>query len=203
MLARCARCRQVIYRPNASLANRLTAAIALAALVLYPLGILLPVMRLEQLGHFRETSIWAGTVSLLTHNQIAVGLIVLVCSIVVPVCKLAGLLVLTARWPAIRIHHQARIYRLIENAGRWGMIDVLLVASGRERADAGHVGVVVEKPNGLGARSRDPTVMADPSTGFVVDAALGLHFVRLPRRYRTESRMDAGKEAQPRGRLGV
>lgn len=128
MLARCARCRQVIYRPNASLANRLTAAIALAALVLYPLGILLPVMRLEQLGHFRETSIWTGTVALFTHHQIAVGLIVLVCSIIVPVCKLAGLFVLTARWPAIRTHHQARIYRLIENAGRWGMIDVLLVA---------------------------------------------------------------------------
>lgn len=127
-LARCARCREIVYRPDRSIANRLTAAISLAALLLYPLGIFLPVMKLEQLGHVQNTSIWEGTVSLLTHHQIAVGLIVLVCSVVVPVCKLVGLLIITAPGNILREHHQARIYRAIEIAGRWGMIDVLLVA---------------------------------------------------------------------------
>lgn len=129
-LARCARCREVVFRPGRSIANRLTAAISLAALLLYPLGVLLPVMKLERLGHVQNTSIWDGTVALLTHHQVAVGLIVLVCSIIVPVCKLVGLLVLTAPAPGklLREHQQARVYRAIELAGRWGMIDVLLVA---------------------------------------------------------------------------
>lgn len=126
--ARCVRCGAVVYRAGSSDAGAYCAAVALAALVLYPLGIMLPVLRLEQLGHVHETSIWAGGISLLTHGQVLVGLVVVLCSIVIPLLKLAGLLVLTARWPALRRHHQARLYRWIELAGRWGMIDVLLVA---------------------------------------------------------------------------
>ena len=75
-----------------------------------------------------ETSIWTGSISLLTHGQITVGLIVLICSVVIPILKLIGMFVLTIRPDALRRHHRARVYRWIEVAGRWGMIDVLLVA---------------------------------------------------------------------------
>lgn len=126
--ALCARCGDTVYRPDGMLSNRLCAAFALAALICYPLGVTLPVMRLEQLGHVRDASIWDGTVSLLTHGYIVIGLIVLICSVVVPILKVAGLFVLTARPAKLREHHQARVYRLIELAGRWGMVDVLLVA---------------------------------------------------------------------------
>ena len=127
-VARCARCGEGVVHGGVRHGNRLCAAIALAALILYPLGIFLPVMRLERLGHVKETSIWAGSISLLTHNQVVIGLIVLVCSVVIPLLKLGGLFVLTARWPALRKKQQARMYRWIEIAGRWGMVDVLLVA---------------------------------------------------------------------------
>ncbi|MBI1367347.1 MAG: paraquat-inducible protein A [Planctomycetes bacterium] len=126
--ARCARCGHRIQRAGDPSSNRLCAAIALAALLFYPLGISLPVIRLEQLGHIHESNIWSGCISLMTHGQLGIGLVVLVCSIIIPVLKLVGLLVLSTRPRTIGAEHQARMYRWIEIAGRWGMIDVLLVA---------------------------------------------------------------------------
>src|SRR6185503_19432694 len=51
-----------------------------------------------------------------------------VCSIVVPLTKLGGLLALSATPSSWRARHRALTWRLIDAAGRWGMIDVMLVA---------------------------------------------------------------------------
>lgn len=126
-VSRCTRCAEVLDRPGHH-GNDLAAALALAALILYPLGVALPVLRLEKLGHVHETSILSGSLSLLTHGQIVIGLAVIICSVVIPLLKLAGLLVLCSEKTLLATHHQARIYRWIEIAGRWGMMDVLLVA---------------------------------------------------------------------------
>ncbi|QNN22292.1 paraquat-inducible protein A [Planctomycetales bacterium ZRK34] len=131
--ARCARCGDVIVhgahiRGRGWGRNRLCAALALAALICYPLGVTLPVLKLERMGFVNEASIWAGSIEMLSQGQWFVGLIVLVCSVVIPVLKLAGLFVLASRPRMIGRHHQSRMYRWIEIAGRWGMIDVLLVA---------------------------------------------------------------------------
>ena len=122
------RCGQLLCRPGSDTRNQACAAVALAALILFPLGISLPVLHLQQLGHAHEASIWAGSISLLAHGQVAIGLVVIVCSIVVPLLKLGGLLLLAGRWRILRMHAEARVYRGIELAGRWGMLDVLLVA---------------------------------------------------------------------------
>lgn len=128
MEARCVRCGGVLYRPGASDATRLCASLAAAALICYPLGVGLPVITLEQFGHVHQTSIWAGSLAMLAAGQWFVGLVVLVCSVVIPLAKLAGLLVLTLQPGLLYRHHRARLHRWIELAGRWGMIDVLLVA---------------------------------------------------------------------------
>ncbi len=128
-VARCHRCDDIIEHGDRwASGNQLCAAIAAAALILYPLGITLPVLRLERFGHVSETGIWVGGVELLTNGQVAIGLIVIVCSVVIPMLKLLGLFMLTSGWPDLRVHHQATMYRWIELAGRWGMVDVLLVA---------------------------------------------------------------------------
>jgi len=127
-VARCTRCGEVVHREGGADANRLCAAVAVAALILYPLGISLPVLRLRQLGHVHETSIWNGSISLLTHGQVLVGLAVLICSVVIPVVKLAGLLLLCSPGGWLASRHKARMYRWIDRVGRWGMMDVLLVA---------------------------------------------------------------------------
>jgi paraquat-inducible protein A len=105
-----------------------TGAFALSALILFPVAVSLPIMEIERFGHRSEASIWAGSVGLLRHGEFLVGAVVLVCSILLPVTKLLGLTVLV--WGARRMQrrHLAWTYRWIEWTGRWGMLDVLLIA---------------------------------------------------------------------------
>ena len=105
-----------------------TAAIAAAALILYPLAVSLPILRIEQLGHTQASSVLGGIVTLFEHGHLVVGLIVLVCSVVFPVTKLAALVTLSAGGWGLVERHQALTYRLVDWTGRWGMLDVLLVA---------------------------------------------------------------------------
>jgi paraquat-inducible protein A len=128
MEARCARCHHGLRRGGGSTGNRLASFTALAALMIWPLAISLPVLRLQRLGHINEASIWSGAVALLEHGQWLVGIIVIACSIVIPLAKLLGLLYLGMASPSRLAHHRARLYRWIELLGRWGMVDVLLVA---------------------------------------------------------------------------
>lgn len=107
---------------------RLTAALAAAALILYPLAISLPVMRVERFGHVTQASIWSGSLSLLRQGQWFVGSVVLGCSIILPAFKLMGLLAVTLGPRVLSRRHRASTYRWIEWTGRWGMLDVLLIA---------------------------------------------------------------------------
>jgi paraquat-inducible protein A len=109
-----------------------TAAFALAALIMYPPAMLLPVLELRKLGHARSSTIWSGTVELLAHGQVFVGGVVFLCSVVIPVLKILGMLGLwwTVRRPGngVSARTRALTFRVIDWVGRWGMLDVLLVA---------------------------------------------------------------------------
>lgn len=129
MRACCVRCGTALHRRStAARSNTRTAAIAAAALVLYPLAVGLPMVRVEKFGHYNEASVLEGIATLLGSGHIVVGLIVLLCSIVLPLGKLAALLVLSAGGLHLRSEHRALTYRIVEWTGRWGMLDVLLVA---------------------------------------------------------------------------
>lgn len=104
------------------------AAISLAALILYPLALALPVMRIERLGHEHASSIWGGMVDLLADGQWFVGVAILLFSIVTPISKLAAMFVLCSGERMLAPSHRALTYRAVEFLGRWGMADVLLVA---------------------------------------------------------------------------
>ncbi len=129
MRACCPRCRGTLRAGAAPGAGRArTAAIAAAALVLYPLAVTLPVIRIERFGHTHEAGILEGVVTLLGQGHLLIGVIVLLCSAVFPVAKLAALLALSIGGLGLARHHQALTYRLVDLTGRWGMLDVLLVA---------------------------------------------------------------------------
>jgi paraquat-inducible protein A len=126
--ARCCRCAGlVLCGRKCSRGNLGALAAAIAALLLYPLAISLPIMRLERFGHSTEASIWAGSIGLLREGQVFVGGLVFVCSVVLPLAKL-GLLVVLCTSQRFSDRHRAGFYRALEAAGRWGMLDVLLVA---------------------------------------------------------------------------
>jgi len=108
--------------------NSRTAALATAALIIYPVAVGLPMLRIEKFGHTNATGIIEGAVTLLTGGHVVIGLIVLLCSVVFPLAKLAGLLMLCSGRFLKQTRHRAFTYRLVEWTGRWGMLDVLLVA---------------------------------------------------------------------------
>ncbi len=123
----CPRCEATIRgHTRRAVSNSRTAAIATAALILYPLAVSLPLIEIEQFGHTQASSVLQGVTALLAGGHVAVGVVVLLCSVILPLAKLAALLVLSTG--ALGDRHQVLTYRLVEWAGRWGMLDVLLVA---------------------------------------------------------------------------
>ncbi len=125
----CRRCRSHLERRSPSRNASTVAALALAGLILYPFAILLPVLRLEEMGHATTTNIWDGMVSLFASGQLLVGVIVLIGSVVAPLGKLGAMLALCLGDLLLHRRHQAFTYRAVEWLGRWGMLDVLLVAT--------------------------------------------------------------------------
>ncbi|MCC6908818.1 MAG: paraquat-inducible protein A [Phycisphaerales bacterium] len=105
-----------------------SAAFALAALILYPAAMLLPVIEIEQMGHTHGATIWSGVVDLLAEGSILVAVIVLLCSIVIPLAKILATFLICSGEMFLHGRHRAMTYRMLEWIGRWGMVDVLLVA---------------------------------------------------------------------------
>jgi paraquat-inducible protein A len=106
--------------------RRLAGSLALSALILYPAAILMPMMRIETLGHSTQASILKGVITMLADRHYFVGMVVLVFSLVLPPLKLLALLALSAG--VMRGSHQARLHHWVELLGRWSMLDVLVVA---------------------------------------------------------------------------
>ncbi len=85
-------------------------------------------LRIERFGYLHEASILEGTASLLASGHVLVGVIVLLCSVIFPLGKLVALLILSAGGLQMKHRQRAFTYHLVEWTGRWGMLDVLLVA---------------------------------------------------------------------------
>lgn len=126
-LARCQRCRTPLHYGHRRRDNYVSAATASAALILFVPAVTLPIMRLEQLGHVHDSSILGGAITLAQHGDVVVAGVVLLCSVVIPVGKLLALLWLSCG-PRLSAPRLALTYRTVEHLGRWGMVDVLLLA---------------------------------------------------------------------------
>ena len=124
-LARCPRCHSQIKQRMQ--AQHICMSFALAGAMLYPFAIFMPIMRIEKLGHLQSSSIWSGCEHLIRNGYWFTGLIVVLCSIILPIFKLVGL-ILISRKRFLQSQHRSLTYHLIELSGRWGMLDVMLVA---------------------------------------------------------------------------
>jgi paraquat-inducible protein A len=128
--AECLRCGATV-RQGARGSLQLTAALAVAALILYVPANLYPIKRMHFHGAYSESTVWDGVVSLAESNQWFVALIVFLASIVIPLLKLFGLLflVVTVRFRlGRRLRDRTRLYRFIDAVGPWAMLDVFLLA---------------------------------------------------------------------------
>ena len=125
---RCTRCGAVLERPDHGARSLLrTVSFALAGLVLYLPAVSLPMLAVERFGHRHASSLLTGSVELIRDGSWFVGVVIVVFSILLPLAKLLLLLVLGSGRLLGRTQ-QAWTYRWLEHLGRWGMLDVLLVA---------------------------------------------------------------------------
>ncbi|WP_161575435.1 paraquat-inducible protein A [Beggiatoa leptomitoformis] len=123
----CARCATPLPRQQ-NARNQWTIIFSLTALIFYLPALFLPLLRIEQLGHRHEDSLFMGLITLLGQGYWFVGGIVLLFSVLLPPLKLLSLLILSSTNVIHHAHHRALTYRAVELLGRWGMLDVMLVA---------------------------------------------------------------------------
>lgn len=129
--AECIRCGSFIAGRSSARALEFTAALSLAALILYVPANIYPVMKMYMYGAYSESTVWDGIVLLAENNQWFVAVVVFMASMVIPLVKLAGLfaLVVTARtgWGQ-RLRERTQLYKFIDAVGPWAMLDVFLLA---------------------------------------------------------------------------
>jgi uncharacterized paraquat-inducible protein A len=126
---RCSRCGGALPQAGSSARRRhAAAALAAAALILYPPAIAMPVLRIEKLGSSSEDSVVTGVSHLFAEGHLAIGAIVLTFSLIVPPAKLLAILLLASGAFPAGPRWQGRMHAAVDALGRWGMLDVLVVA---------------------------------------------------------------------------
>lgn len=107
-----------------------TAALLLAAVVLYVPANLYPIMLTESLGRITPSTIVQGIFVMWQNRSYPIALIIFVASVFIPIAKMIALalLCLAAAIPH-QVHplHLTRLYRVIDFIGRWSMVDVFVV----------------------------------------------------------------------------
>ena len=130
-VAECTRCGSFLTARRSTGSLHVTAALSLAALVLYVPANVYPIMKMYLHGAYSESTVWDGIKILMDHHEWAVAIIVFLASMVIPLVKLAGLfsLVVTSRmgWGR-RLRGRTHLYKFIDAIGPWAMLDVFLLA---------------------------------------------------------------------------
>ena len=127
---RCPRCNAVVTpRKPDSIAR--SWAWLLAATALYLPANLLPVTTTASFAGAQSDTIFSGIVYLWAAGSWALALIVFIASIVVPVSKLlvlSWLLISVQRRGRGHVLRRLKAYRVLEQIGRWSMLDIFVVA---------------------------------------------------------------------------
>jgi paraquat-inducible protein A len=131
MVAECIRCGSFIAARRSMGSLHVTAALSLAALILYVPANIYPMLKMYMYGAYSENTVWEGIVVLAQNGEWLVAIVVFMASMVIPLVKLAGLfsLVVTSStgWGR-RLRARTQLYKLIDAVGPWAMLDVFLLA---------------------------------------------------------------------------
>ncbi|MBT8347230.1 MAG: paraquat-inducible protein A [Desulfofustis sp.] len=126
----CPRCDSSLhFRTQKSLS--ITWALVITSLILFFPANMLPIMQVDFLGVPDRSTILDGIIYFFTHGSIGIGLIILIASILVPLYKIIGLVIilLTIHSGKNRqLKQKSKMFRFIEFIGRWSMLDIFVVA---------------------------------------------------------------------------
>lgn len=88
-------------------------------------------MEVSFLGVPDRSTILDGIIYFLKHGSIGIGLIILIASILVPLYKVMGLVIILISIRSGKNRHlkqKSKMFRIIEFIGRWSMLDIFVVA---------------------------------------------------------------------------
>ncbi len=146
-------------------------ALALAALILFVPANVFPTLTVTARGTTQTATVFGGVVDLWQAGMWPLAIIVVCASLLIPFCKIIGLMFLTlTRGGSADARARTRLYLVIARIGRWSMLDVyvisLLVAVlhfgllAEARADIGSLAfAAVVIVTLLAARSFDPRLI--------------------------------------------
>lgn len=128
--ARCPRCGRQLHQRKPQSISR-TGALTMAALVLYPAGILLPMTHTMQPGGLVERNVIDGVTELFAKGFWYFGVVLFTASIAIPVLKLVALgwLMFRVKYPRAKgLVLRTRIHRVLADINPWSFTDPFIVA---------------------------------------------------------------------------
>lgn len=125
----CPRCGFELYCDRPRMLTRCL-ALTIASLLLYIPANFLPFMELHLLGQHTKETVWSGVKMLFSTGSPEIALVVVLCSMVVPLVKLLCQLVvlLSIRFDYKR-HIGLLLYRIYKDLREWGMLEVYLMGA--------------------------------------------------------------------------
>lgn len=126
----CLHCNATLHRRKPDSLNR-TWALLITACIMYIPANILPVMITSTLFDTHQDTILSGIIFFWVSGDWGLAAVVFIASFLVPLLKLASLLILvisTQRQSVWRQLERAKLYRLLEIIGRWSMLDVFVVS---------------------------------------------------------------------------
>jgi paraquat-inducible protein A len=174
----CPRCGAELERRRRDSLGR-TTALVLAGLVLYPLANLFPTFTIVQFSAATSYTILSGAIEVAKAHLVGLAILVVTASFVIPILKLLSLcwfLSSVRRRSPRRLKAKTRLYQVVEEIGRWSMVDPLticflvpllhygnLTSSRPEAGAAFFTGVVLTTM--LATRTFDPRLTWDAARG--------------------------------------
>ena len=123
----CPRCGYELLARRSQMERR-SLALVLTALALFVPANFLPIMQLDLLGQTTRDTVWSGVLGLYDSGMEAIALVVLLCSMVVPLLKLlCQLLVLLSIRGRRALAWGRWLYRSYHHLREWGMLEVYLM----------------------------------------------------------------------------
>ena len=108
-----------------------TWALLIASMIMLLPANLLPIMTFRSLGKGDPATIMQGVIQLLEHGMLGIAFVVLAASIIIPILKIVGLIILLLTvqfgWTT-NMRQKMLMYHFVEWIGRWSMLDIFVVA---------------------------------------------------------------------------
>ncbi len=148
---RCPRCAAMIHRRRPFALTQCT-ALVLACWTLMPIAYGFPMSEIWELGAPQPHTIIDGIALLFEHGFWPFGVTLILVSVLIPFSKLISLswfLVAIHRRSSARLRQRTRLYRIIDEAGRWSNLDpfaVMIFAPMVQFGQIAHINIMLGSP---------------------------------------------------------